>query len=937
MTSRIIIITMVGWVTLSSVPANATDNTGGVVVVITGRISRGDGITLAADRMVWFEVRNATGQVIGMEPSTNGTYSWEAPPGFAGSIRPIHPDITFEPPLISYAGVSPGDGGSGDEGTAEFTAFYSYHVDVDGVSGFAGNDENAGTASTPLGTVQEAVDRAMPGDTVLIRGGIYRQDRYPDFEVVPIMAGVRSGTASHPITIRNFDPKNETVIFDAEEAHLEAVEIEGFDYITIEGIIGERAKTRVFHIIDSNNIILRDCTARDNVLGNLPGFSLRGRSWNCLLERCVSTRNGRGFLLTGTVETQDPSQENRPRFNTIRRCLAFGNIRDEEDSDGFQILAGSDNLIDRCLAFDNGDDGFDFTRGSHRNRITNSVSFAHPHAPGGMGDGNGFKIGVWGQAPSDSQGGGVNCVMRNCAAFGNKVGLTNNAVGLQVYNCQFNNNRRFGLVFDESTGHDGQAILFNNLIFGNGEQEAGGRDVIHNSVPRNPVQTSDFNYIGDGSSTNDHPDEVGHEAHSIVGETQGPPGLINQNNAGLVIDVTAPDFPFATGFRLAPNSILIDAGLSVGQEYPAVEFPDIAPNVGFPGANVYDIGVYEFISDDPDAVFLIQCQSDCDCVLGPVSQAHEPQTPSDIVDMCDYQYCDTDGFCSSCARRFGNQCGSLSDTVQTNDLLCAINGFGDYCACPNADVWNGGAPGCDREFAPELCKGPSGLPIGTDDLLAAISAFGGNNPFGCDLNPNIAVCDDLELAAPVGCSSSVQVGNAMHAGTTGSSSSGDDPASNPGTSDIEGILKLVPRQRVITAGSTLEVDVFVSGQDRLTAYQAGIITSGGAAGTLELNDIDVHSDRADHVFAGFEKFAARDRNEFRVAGFVLGDGVDVPADQFAYLATFKLRSTADARGVFVLKAHPEHTSLWTSNHEAAPPYSSNDTFVVILVPDNDPR
>jgi hypothetical protein len=56
----------------------------------------------------------------------------------------------------------------------------------------AGNDAADGSAEKPLATLQAGVDRLAPGDTLVIRGGTYRET-----VVFP-----RSGTAERPITVR---------------------------------------------------------------------------------------------------------------------------------------------------------------------------------------------------------------------------------------------------------------------------------------------------------------------------------------------------------------------------------------------------------------------------------------------------------------------------------------------------------------------------------------------------------------------------------------------------------------------------------------------------------------------------------------------------------------------------------------------------------------
>jgi len=69
----------------------------------------------------------------------------------------------------------------------------------------SGSDQNLGTLSAPFRTIQHAADSVAPGDTVLIRGGVYRESVQ-----VPT-----SGTTSEPITFKAYG--NEAVTIDGAD------------------------------------------------------------------------------------------------------------------------------------------------------------------------------------------------------------------------------------------------------------------------------------------------------------------------------------------------------------------------------------------------------------------------------------------------------------------------------------------------------------------------------------------------------------------------------------------------------------------------------------------------------------------------------------------------------------------------------------------------
>ena len=92
------------------------------------------------------------------------------------------------------------------------------YVDADAKSG--GN----GSKDRPYKTIQEAIDAAKPGTTVLVREGQYRENI--EFDV--------SGKKGAPITLKSADGPGKAVIKPAK-ANEDTIQIDGEDHIVIDG------------------------------------------------------------------------------------------------------------------------------------------------------------------------------------------------------------------------------------------------------------------------------------------------------------------------------------------------------------------------------------------------------------------------------------------------------------------------------------------------------------------------------------------------------------------------------------------------------------------------------------------------------------------------------------------------------------------------------
>jgi hypothetical protein len=112
------------------------------------------------------------------------------------------------------------------------------------------------------------------------------------------------------------------------------------------------------------------------------------------------------------------------------------------------------------------------------------------------------------------------------------------------------------------------------------------------------------------------------------------------------------------------------------------------------------------------------CDGKADCL--DLDCADEPACGCESVLKCeDANACTCNrcamGTCTFTAVHFGDV-DCMADTVDVGDILCAVDGFGAFEACPNADI----SPNC---------TGDSKIDVG--DILAVVDAFAGIDPCNC--------------------------------------------------------------------------------------------------------------------------------------------------------------------------------------------------------------
>src|SRR5687768_13311354 len=91
-----------------------------------------------------------------------------------------------------------------------------------------GSNSNPGSSTQPFETIQQAADIVNPGDTVIVKDGVYSAESVDELVVIN-----RSGTADAPITFRA-EHKWGAQLDGDNNAIATAVKFEGSSYVRFE-------------------------------------------------------------------------------------------------------------------------------------------------------------------------------------------------------------------------------------------------------------------------------------------------------------------------------------------------------------------------------------------------------------------------------------------------------------------------------------------------------------------------------------------------------------------------------------------------------------------------------------------------------------------------------------------------------------------------------
>ncbi len=300
----------------------------------------------------------------------------------------------------------------------------------------SGNDSNSGTINSPFFTLNKAWTMLSAGDTVYLRGGIYR---YPSSQHLT----AKNGTEKLQIKIWAYPGEKPTITKSSE-----------FSYRQNCGVY---FSGNFFHW---KNLEITGFTQYDAQINT--GIKVQDSNHN-VFEQLDSHHNGHGMIIARACDD-----------NLVLNCDFHHNTdpltsEPYENADGLEVCyipAGLTNQIKGCRFWWNSDDGLDLWENDGTVIIENCWSWnngflADTFTP--AGNGVGFKLGK-----SDLESGSeIRRKITNCLAYNNRTwGFHQNGANTVV--AMYNNTSCYNGEYGYWMGSFGKQHLFkNNISFNN--------------------------------------------------------------------------------------------------------------------------------------------------------------------------------------------------------------------------------------------------------------------------------------------------------------------------------------------------------------------------------------------------------------------------------------------------------------------------------------
>lgn len=415
-----------------------------------------------------------------------------------------------------------------------------------------GDDNHAGTITSPFLTVQRAQTAAVAGDIVYIRGGNYtmQESQIVKDDGLYVYLAYLDKSGGNNYRIQYLAYPGEHPVFDCSAVKPAGRRITAFfvkgSYITIKGLtvtgvqvtITDHTQSECFRNEGSNNIY-EGLTMHDN--------------------------KANGFYLT------------RGGNNLILNCDAYNNWDDVSENqkggnvDGFgchpnkQGLGYTGNVFRGCRAWFNSDDGFDCINAFEAITYEDCWAFynGYSSAMASLGDGNGFKGGGFGVTDFSNIPAVIpRHTFRFCLSVNNKSSgfYANHHLGGNNWynNTAYKNAINFNML-NRSADHTADVPGYTHVLKNNLGYKARSKEVDNLDTPTDTLANNYFQLTG---ITVDDSDFASLDLTLLMAP----------RNA----DYTLPSNNF---MRLTAGSDLLDKGVNIG-------FPYIGTNP--------DLGCFEF-------------------------------------------------------------------------------------------------------------------------------------------------------------------------------------------------------------------------------------------------------------------------------------------------------------------------------------------------------
>lgn len=214
----------------------------------------------------------------------------------------------------------------------------TYYVATNGNDSWNGLTPAAGTApSGPFRTLQRTSYAVKPGDTVLIRGGVYQAGS----------SWVNDGTETAPITISSYN--GESVVIDGNgntlPAGQEGILLQIFGDWNNVSNLEVRYSSSTGVVVSGDHCSVKNVTSHHNRAG---GIYMTG--WHGLIENCRAYRNSlkNEYAVLPVSWAFGISACRYPQYTTIRGCTSWENW-----GEGISTFEGQHNTIEDCVSYNN--------------------------------------------------------------------------------------------------------------------------------------------------------------------------------------------------------------------------------------------------------------------------------------------------------------------------------------------------------------------------------------------------------------------------------------------------------------------------------------------------------------------------------------------------------------------------------------------------------